>query len=265
MTVSAPIAQGASDVASFTRRNLLRYQRLPDAIVALVVQPLLVLFIFRYILGGAIHLRTGSYVDFLVPGLLAFAVINGSTAMSIGLAEDLTSGAVARYGGLPVARSAFVMAHTFTDLLRNLFVVPVVFLVSVAVGFSMHASVPAVLLAYVLLLALGFSFAWLSTIIALCCRTVDATQALVILLFLIAGFASSAFVPVDAIAPWLRDVVNASPVTHVINAVRELLTGSRAQADILPACLWLVAIPAVAAPVAVALQAWAVATERHSI
>ena len=54
------------------RRALLRYARTPQLIVLATVQMSLFFLIYRYMFGGAIHVPGMDYVDFLVPGFIAF-------------------------------------------------------------------------------------------------------------------------------------------------------------------------------------------------
>ena len=41
--------------------------RNPRLLVISAVQPAMLLVLFRYVLGGAIHVPGGSYVDYIVP------------------------------------------------------------------------------------------------------------------------------------------------------------------------------------------------------
>ncbi len=59
------------DTAGIAKRYLLRTIRMPAEASVLVIQPALILLLFRYVLGGAIKVPGGSYVDFLVPAGMA--------------------------------------------------------------------------------------------------------------------------------------------------------------------------------------------------
>jgi ABC-2 type transport system permease protein len=247
------LARASSDTLALLYRNVLRYRRMPDVIVFLVIQPLIVLLLFRYILGGAIHLPHISYVDYLMPGVFGMAIVIGSSTIGIGLAEDLASGTVDHLRALPIARSALLVARTFTDIARNLLIIPLIGLLGLAVGFHITTTVPNLILAYALLLALGFAFAWISTTVALWTSSVEATQGLVILVALTASFASSGFVPVATMPHLLRGFINASPVTYVDNAVRVLITTATGPIshDIAFSLIWVAGIVAVMVPLSV--------------
>jgi ABC-2 type transport system permease protein len=253
MSIGARVKRSTSDTLVLFHRNALRYQRMPEVLVFLVIQPVIVLLLFRYILGGAVHLRGVRYLEYLMPGVFALAVVNGSATSCIGLARDLESGTVDRLRTLPIARSAFLAARSLIDIVRNMLIIPLVGVIGIAVGFNMTTTLPHVLLAFALLLGLGSAIAWLATAMALWLNSVEATQTIAITLSLVASFACSGFVPVATMSPWLRGVVGASPVTYVDNAVRMLLTGTAGNLshDVLLSLGWIVAIVAISMPVAV--------------
>jgi hypothetical protein len=53
------------DAAGIAKRNLLRTIRLPGEASVLIIQPVVILLLFRYVLGGAIKVPGGNYADYL--------------------------------------------------------------------------------------------------------------------------------------------------------------------------------------------------------
>jgi ABC-2 type transport system permease protein len=257
MTALAGPVQGLEDVYTFVLRSILRYRRRPDAVLALILQPVIVLLLFRYIFGGIVKIPGLSYVEYLIPGVLAMAVVTGSTTNAIGLAEDLNSGTVDHVRALPIVRASFLLGHTTTDFIRNLVILPILYVVALAVSFKATATVGDLALSYGLLLLLGLAFAWISTVMALAFRSLEVTQAMVVLVSLVASFASSGFATVESMPSWLQGVIGASPVTYVIDAVRGLLTTADEPVshDVLMSCIWVAGIVVVAVPLSAWLQA----------
>ena len=57
-----------SDALAMTRRNLIRYVRIPTLLVFSTVQPIMFVLLFAYVFGGAIKDCPGvKYIDFLMP------------------------------------------------------------------------------------------------------------------------------------------------------------------------------------------------------
>lgn len=222
MTTHTPVAPSIADLSTLVRRNMLRYVRRPDVFAILVIHPLIVLLLLRYILGGEVFLP--DYIQFFMPGLFGLTVVTGSATIGIELAEDISSGVVDRLRVLPITRSAFLAARAITDVAKNALIIPLVGALGVAVGFHLVGSPSRIILAGVLLLALGWMFAWISMTIALWTGSVDATQGLALMLAIVFSFASSGFAPVYTMPSWLQPFVKVNPVTHVDNAVRALMT-----------------------------------------
>jgi ABC-2 type transport system permease protein/oleandomycin transport system permease protein len=235
------------------QRSLIRYQRRPDVIVFILIQPFILLVLFRYVIGGAIHIPGVNYVEYLTPAVITLAIVNASSALGGGLTEDLLSGAVDRLNVLPIARSAYLSSRILYDTVRNVFVIPLMWLLGLAVGFHFSGTFPNILLGCALVLALGIAFAWISILVGLMSGSVEATQGIAVLIFVLAGFLSSGFVPVSTMPSWLQGIANASPVTHVDNALRILTTSAKGPLthEILIAMAWIVGIVAVTVPLSI--------------
>src|SRR5207249_1415954 len=134
-----------SDALAVTRRNLIAYTRIPQLIVFSSIQPIMFVLLFRYVFGGAIAVPGVRYVDFLMPGIFVQTVCFGAVSTGVGLAEDLNKGLIERFRSLPMARSAVLAGRTTADLFRNLFVVVLMTVVGIAVGFRPDTNVFAFL------------------------------------------------------------------------------------------------------------------------
>jgi ABC-type polysaccharide/polyol phosphate export permease len=65
-------------------------------------------------------------------------------------------------------------------------------------------------------------------------------------------FASSAYARVETMPGWLQAFVKANPVTSVIDAARGMMLGGPVAEPLVDAVIWMVAIQAVFAPLAIA-------------
>jgi len=92
--ITRPIAPpgAARACVEVARRALLKYIRTPGLSVMGVVQSALFLFSFRYVFGGAIHARTSSYVNFLVPAYVATIVLFTGGGIAVAVAQDRVQG-----------------------------------------------------------------------------------------------------------------------------------------------------------------------------
>ena len=239
--VPMSVALALRDVWGITRRNLLRTARTPQ-LALIVVQSVMLLLLFRYVLGGAIHIPG---VDYVVPGVFLEAVLIGGMATAIGLAEDLKSGIIDRFRSLPMARSAVLAGRTAADLSRS--VLALVFMVAfgVLVGFRFHNPVPACLAGIGLVVAFGYAFSWVYATIGLAVKDPETAQTAGVLPFFILVFASSAIVPVSTMPGWLQPFARTQPVSVTINAVRALLEGGPVYHWLWQSVMWCVVLTAV--------------------
>ena len=243
-----------ADAAAVTRRNLLQYQRIPQLLVFSTIQPVMFVLLFVFVFGGAIKSSVpgGNYVNFLMPGIFVQTAVFGATATGIGLAEDLGRGMIDRFRSLPMARSAVLAGRTFADMLRNVFVVILMTVVGVLVGFEpFSAGVLPYLVMVVLVVGFGYAFSWISALVGLLVKDPETAQAAGFVWIFPLTFGSSAFVPVATMPDWLKPFANANPITVTVNAGRALLAGTATIGTVVPSLLWMVAIVAVFVPLAV--------------
>jgi ABC transporter DrrB family efflux protein len=247
----ASVSWAVNDALAMTRRNLLRYVRVPNLLVFSTIQPVMFVLLFTYVFGGAVRIPSGSYKDFLLPGILVQTVIFGSTQTGVGLADDLSRGMIDRFRSLPMARSAVLAGRTLSDTVRNLFVVLLMIGVGLLIGFRFHAGFIAAVGAIVLAVLFGLAFSWISAFIGMAVRDVESAQTAGFIWIFPLVFASAVFVPVATMPGWLQSFARVNPVTNTAEAVRALCQGGPTASHVLHALAWVVGILLVFVPLSV--------------
>jgi len=130
-----------ADALVLAKRQLKQIPRIPEELVFSTIQPIMFVLLFRYVFGGAIAVTGTTYVNYLMAGIFVQTIAFGSTSTGIGIAQDLQRGLVDRFRSLPMSRSAVLMGRTIADLVRNSFVVLVMIVVGLLVGFRPAGSV----------------------------------------------------------------------------------------------------------------------------
>ena len=233
-------------------RQLRKVLRRPTYIVYLFLQPVILVLLFRYVFGGAIHTGSVSYVDFLLPGIIVMTAVFGALTTGLGLTEDLKAGVVDRFRSLPIARSAVLVGRTAADLAVNTLTIVLMLLLGMAVGFRPSQPVWQVALAVVLVLAFAYVFSWISACIGLAVRDPETAQSIGFIWVFPLVFASSAFVPTDSMPGVVRAFADANPVTLVVDAARALTIGhGDALGPALGTLAWLVGLLLVFVPLSV--------------
>jgi ABC transporter DrrB family efflux protein len=243
--------QAAADSLVMARRELITTMRKPALLSFLLIQPLIMILIFRYVFGGAIQTPNGSYVNFLLPGILVMTSVFGSLATGVGLSEDLSKGIVDRLRSLPIARSAVLTGRTLSDLVRNVGTLVLMLAVGFLIGFRPTESVAQVVAAMALLLAFAYAFSWISATIALAVRDPETAQSVGFLWVMPLMFVSSAFLPTSTMPAAIRAFADINPVTLCVNAVRALTIGGHVAGPVLGTLAWLAGLLLVFVPLAV--------------
>lgn len=239
-----------ADGWEITRRNLLHYIRMPQMIVFSSIQPIMFILLFRYVLGGSIHIPGYSYANYLLPGIFIQTATFGTMNTAMGLAEDMQTGIIERFRSLPMARSAVLVGRTTADLIRNVFVVTIMTLVGLAVGFRPN-SISGFFGGALLILLFSYAISWVFALVGLAAKNAESAQAMVFPLIFPLTFASSAFAPVATMPSALQVFVRNQPFTAIINAVRQVMVGGPLHGSLTTALIWIVGIVVVFAPLAV--------------
>ena len=239
------------DTALLTGRSLRHIMRSPDTIITTTIMPIAFMLLFVYVFGGAISSGSGSYVNYLLPGILLITIASSISYTAFRLFMDMKSGIVERFQSMPIARSSVLWAHVLTSLVASLISVVVVVGVALLMGFRSGAGVLAWLAIAAILILFTLALTWLAVIAGLSATTVDGASAFSYpLIFL--PFISSAFVATATMPGPVRAFAENQPVTPIVNTIRDLYAQQPISTDIWIALAWCVGTLIVAYALAMA-------------
>jgi ABC-2 type transport system permease protein len=232
------------------RRNLIHLVRYPSLTVTIIGMPVVFLLLFVYVFGGTMgaglpgHAGIGDRSDYLVyiaPGILIMTVASVALGTAISTATDMTTGIIARFRTMDIARVSVLTGHVLGAVIRTAFAVVIVTAFVFLLGFRSDAGPLGWLGAIGLLLLTAFSLTWLTVGLGLAADSVEtASNTPMFLMFL--PFVSSAFVPTDSMPTGVRLFAEHQPFTPVIDTLRALLTGAPTGSDLWLAIGWCVLI-----------------------
>jgi ABC-2 type transport system permease protein len=229
------------DTAVLTGRSLRHIARSPDTIITTTIMPIAFMLLFVYVFGGAISAGSGSYVTYLLPGILLITIASSIAYTAFRLFMDMNSGIVERFQSMPIARSSVLWAHVLTSLVATLTSLVVVVLVALLMGFRSGAGILAWLAVVGILTLFTLALTWLAVIAGLSAKTVDGASAFSYpLIFL--PFISSAFVLTATMPAPVRAFADNQPVTPIVNTIRDLYTQRPVSTDIWIALAWCLGI-----------------------
>jgi ABC-2 type transport system permease protein len=234
------------DSATMLRRNLLHVRRYPSLSIMLVAQPILFLLLFVYVFGATMgaglpgHGGSGDRSDYLVyitPGILIMTVASVALGTAISTATDMTTGIIARFRTMDIARASVLTGHVLGAVIKTGVAVVLVTAFVFLLGFRSGAGVLGWVGAIGLLVLTAFSLTWLTVGMGLAADSVE-TASNTPMFLMILPFISSAFVPTDAMPAGLRFFAEHQPFTPIVDTLRALLTGAPTGSDLWLAMGW---------------------------
>ncbi len=250
MKTHSALFWAVSDTWVLIVRSLKHIFKNMDQLLGLTIQPVMFMLLFGYVFGGAITTTAGSYINFLVAGILVQMAAFGATTTALSVATDLKRGIIDRFKSLPMVSSAVMTGHVIGDLVRNGLSSIILLIVALCMGFRPVASFTDWLVIIGILLVFTLAFSWMAAIMGLLAKSVEAVQWMSFFVVFPLTFASAAFVPTASMPGVLRAFAENQPVTHVIEAIRALMIGTPIGNHGWLALAWCVAIIAVAMPIA---------------
>lgn len=242
-----------TDSLLMIKRSSTHIIRNSDQLLGAFFQPIMFLVLFASVFGASISkaLPEGiSYVNFLMAGIIVQTVAFGSTTTALSVCNDLKKGIIDRFRSLPMSNLAVLNGHVISDIFRNGISTVVMLLAGLAIGFRPKADFFEWLQIAGILLIFTLAFSWLSAIVGVIAKSVEAVQWLTFVIIFPLTFASSAFVPTEGMGKFLKAFAVNQPITQVVEAVRALILGTPIGNHGWLAVAWSVGILAVAVPIA---------------
>jgi ABC-2 type transport system permease protein len=218
-----PRITGLTAESVFVGRSLRHSLRDGESLLMAIMLPVMLMLLFTFVFGGAID-PTGSYVDYVVPGIILLCAGFGAASTAVYVAGDMKAGIIDRFRTMPLRPGAVLTGHVVASLLRNLLATGVVIGVALLVGFRPTAGVGGWVAAVGLIALYILTITYLFAAIGLAARSPEAASGYgFVILFL--PYLSSAFVPVDTMPSWLQWIAENQPITPIIETIRGLLFG----------------------------------------
>ncbi|MDR2450423.1 MAG: ABC transporter permease [Candidatus Accumulibacter sp.] len=204
-------------LAVYLRELLILKRRFKRQLASMTVSPLLYLLTFGYALGRHLEMGGHSYLEFLVPGLIAM----NSMTQGFSIAQDIN---VARFyffvfeeiQAAPASRLSYVLGEICAGLTRVVLSALVVMGLGWLFGVRPHYG-PFFWLAVLLN---GFTFSALAVALALLVRSHADQSLLTNFVITPMAFLGGTFFPVENLPDWARTLLDVLPLTHAARAIR---------------------------------------------
>jgi ABC-2 type transport system permease protein len=226
---------------TFAWRSLLKIKHVPEQLGDVIGIPVLFTLLFTYLFGGALAGSTSHYLQFLLPGTLALAVVFVTVYSGVTLNTDLSTGTFDRFRSMPIWRPAPIVGALIGDIGRYLVAAGLVIGLGFAMGYHAKGGGVGVVTAIALVVSFASALSWTWTSLALVVRSASAVMNLGFVVLMPVTFLSNVFVDPATMPSWLRRIAEANPMSHLAAATRGLMDGTATAREL----LWVLATEAV--------------------
>ena len=232
-----------SDAATMLRRDFRHLRRYPVMTISGIGVPTVMLLLFVFVFGGAMSagLGAGSYVNYLVPGILVMAIGSGCAATAVGVNMDMTEGIVARFRVMAISRASVLTGRVVGSVIRTLVAVVLVIGVALIAGFRPTADLAYWIAAFGFIALMTLALTWLAVALGMAAKSPEGANGSTLLLQF-GPFISSAFVRPETMPAGVRWFAENQPLTSMIETLRGLLLGTGIGHSAIVAVAWCVAI-----------------------
>lgn len=211
----------------FWRDWVVLKRRLPKFILSRMVAPMLYLVAFGWGLGRNIQVGGGSYIDFLVPGIMALNSMNISyNSLTPLCTERIYHRSIGEYIIAPVAPSSFIIGKVLAAVLRGLISSAIILVLALAFGAHLNID-----LFYIVVLALNcVVFAEVGFFAALSMDSYEELSQVNTYILLPMSFLCGTFFTTSTLPEGIRIFIDMLPLTHT----SYLLRGIASQTAVAP-------------------------------
>ncbi|MDD5133498.1 MAG: ABC transporter permease [Candidatus Nanoarchaeia archaeon] len=208
-------------------RSIKRFIRSKSRIIGSLAQPLFFLIILGFGLNSVMSLPgTGSYVKFMVPGIVSMTVMFSSIFSGIQIIWDKQFGFLKETLIAPVSRTSIMFGQTIggatTALIQGTLTLILAMFVAGLTSFSLYGF----LIAFVFMILIGLSFTALGIAIASKMEDMHGFQLIMNFLMFPLFFLSGALFPLSNAPIILKTIAHFNPLSYGVEGVRYGLLGT---------------------------------------
>ena len=215
-------------ITVFWRDWIVLKRRLTKFILSRMVAPILYLTAFGWGLGRSIAVESGTYLDFLVPGILALNSMNiAFNSITPVHAERIYHKSLEEYILAPISPSAFVIGKIAAAVLRALISSTLIIVLALLFGAELGAlmNVSTALLFLTVLILNSIVFAGVGFFAAMKIKTYEEMSQVNTYVLLPMSFLCGTFFSTATLPPMLRMLIDLLPLTHTSQLLRSLSGG----------------------------------------
>jgi ABC-2 type transport system permease protein len=215
-----------------TGRKLHALVRQPWVLAFSIVQPAIWLFLFGQLFRKVINLPGfafhGTYLDYLVPGVIAMNAMSNNMWAGMTMIEEIERGTLNRFLVSPASRIALMNASVAEQAVSTAVQSLIIVALGLAGGARYHGGVTGVAVLVAASIGVGVVFGALSNATGMLLRSREAIIGVYTLFMLPLMFLSSAFIQTSLMPGWMQAIASRNPLNWVVQIGRSALSAQPA-------------------------------------
>jgi ABC-2 type transport system permease protein len=204
-------------------RDIRRFFREKSQVIGSVARPVLWLAIMGTGFNTIFRAESGTYSQFLFPGIIGMTVLFTSVFSAVSIIWDRQFGFLREILVAPVSRTSIAVGKTLSGCFQSMIQGGII----LGLSFLVNIKLTPLLVVQVLLLIFLASFALTSVglLIASGMESFEGFNMIMNFLIMPMFLLSGAFFPIQGLPVWLRTVVSLNPMTYAVDALRGVIVG----------------------------------------
>jgi ABC-2 type transport system permease protein len=217
-----------AQTARITGRHLRFFSRQPYFIGIYLVQPVIWLLLFGALFQSVVTIpgfeTEGSYLDYLVPGVLVMTALFSCGWAGMSVIEDLERSIMDRFLVTPIHRGAIIAGLNLYEVVSLAIQALIIGVLALLLGARFQGGLVGFAVLTLCAMLVGASVAAVSDAMALSLRQRESVIGINTMLTLPLTFLSAAFMPLALVPDWIATVARYNPVNWAVEAGRQALT-----------------------------------------
>jgi len=203
--------------AVYMREMMILRRRFKRYVIGMAVAPILYIVAFGTAVGSQLDVGGYSYLEFLLPGLIAMASMTQSygTATEINIARFYLH-IFEEFQSAPITGAAYVLGEVLSGITRALVGVGVLLVIGLVAGVSLHIG----LMFWIAVILNAFVFSALAVLMAMLVKGHGDQALLNSFVITPMAFLGGTFFPLDRLPEWAQYILHVLPLTHAAQAIR---------------------------------------------
>ena len=210
-----------------TGRKLHAVLRQPAFVAVGLVQPVIWLFLFGQLFRKVVDIpgfgHGGSYLAYLIPGIVAMNAMNGNMWSGMNAMEEIDRGTLNRFLVSPARRVALMNANVAEQAVTTTIQTIIILGLGLAGGARYPGGVLGAVIVAVASILIGNVFGALSNTVGMLVRQREAIIGINVFFMLPLTFLSSAFLPAALMPGWMQAIAQCNPLNWAVQAGRDAL------------------------------------------